>query len=149
MNIKDGDKVNILLAFYDKNNKIIQENCFFKKNIKIHIEPIYRKSYYLDKIRDILPINMIPYINKHAPISGFRFCFDNLNKVEFAPEYSCFFIVSKTLSYEQMKNKLFKKLIKCSKDKIKNLNKQVKEEKEQLNLLIILKNFSVDICYIK
>ena len=32
---KDGDKVNILIAFYDNNDKIIQQNCESKNILRL------------------------------------------------------------------------------------------------------------------
>lgn len=139
---KDGDKVNILIAFYDNNDKIIQQNCFFKRNITIHENG---SDFYLDTITDIKPINcsVSPIVKQ----DGLRFYFNPHNNCEVAFAYDAIFVVSKSLSYNEMKSRLFNKLIIFSEDRIKKLEDELEEEKEQLNLFNILKHFSADMVF--
>ena len=136
---KDGDKVNILIAFFDRNDKIVQQNCFFKQDITIHENGC---DFYLDTITDIKPINCL--MGSFVENDGLRLYFNPCNNCEVVFAYNAIFVVSKSLSFQEMKQRLFDKLIIFSEYKIKRIKDELKEEKEQLNLFNILKHFNIE-----
>jgi hypothetical protein len=136
---KVGDKVNVFIAFENKNNKWSIDNCFYVENITIlekieHCENSY--CYSLDYIQNIKPLTVSD--GSFTPKSGYKLYFNPKRDIEFAPSYGACFVVCKSdaVVLENCKNilqnKLFNYLIEDSAKRIKNLENELKFEREQI-----------------
>lgn len=134
-----GDKVNIFIAFENQNNKITFENCFYVENITI-LEKLehFENSYYcsLDFIQNIKPLTVSD--GSFIPKSGYKLYFNPKRDIEFAPSYGACFVVCKSNAItsenckKMLQNKLFNYLIEDSTKRIKNLENELKFEREQI-----------------
>lgn len=133
------DKVNVFIAFENKNNKWSIDNCFYVENITIlekieHCENSYCLS--LDYIQNIKPSTVSD--GSFIPKSGYKLYFNPKRDIEFAPSYGACFVVCKSnaIASENCKkilqNKLFNYLIEDCTKRIENLENELKFEREQL-----------------
>ena len=136
---KVGDKVNVFIAFENKNNKWSIDNCFYVENITIlekieHCENSY--CYSLDYIQNIKPSTVSD--GSFIPKSGYKLYFNPKRDIEFAPSYGACFVVCKSNAvalenYRKiLQNKLFNYLIEDCTKRIENLENELKFEREQL-----------------
>ena len=91
------DKVNVFIAFENKNNKYSIDNCFYVENITIlekieHCENSY--CYSLDYITNIKPLTVSD--GSFIPRSGYKLYFNPQRDIEFAPSYGACFVVCKS-----------------------------------------------------
>lgn len=133
------DKVNVFIAFENKNNKYSIDNCFYVENITIlekieHCENSY--CYSLDYITNIKPLTVSD--GSFIPRSGYKLYFNPQRDVEFAPSYGACFVVCKSNAVASenckkiLQNKLFNYLIEDCTKRIENLENELKFEREQI-----------------
>lgn len=133
------DKVNVFIAFENKNNKWSIDNCFYVENITI-LEKIEHCEnsccYSLDYIQNIKPLTVSD--GSFIPKSGYKLYFNPKRDIEFAPSYGACFVVCKSNAVASenckkiLQNKLFNCLIEDCTKRIKNLKNELKFEREQI-----------------
>lgn len=128
---KSEDKVNILIGFYDDNGVMTKENLFFKKNIEINEYEDIPGVFYTEPIEDIKPVNYHGFI----PVSGYSFEYSTKSGyiVQFNTGYNAMVYFSKE-SYFDIKKEFFNELINDCQSKINELEKEIKENKKQIDI---------------
>ena len=110
---------------------ITKENLFFKKDIEIEEYDDVSGVFYTEPIEDIKPVNYHGFI----PVSGYSFEYSIKSGyiVQFNTGYNAFVYLSKK-SYFEMKNEFFNELINDCQSKINELEKEIKENKKQIDI---------------
>jgi hypothetical protein len=137
--INIDDKVNVFIAFENKNNKYSIDNCFYVENITIlekieHCKNSY--CYSLDYITNIKPLTVSD--GSFIPRTGYKLYFNPQREIEFAPSYGACFVVCKSNAVASenckkfLQNKLFNYLIEDSTKCIENLENELKIERERI-----------------
>lgn len=134
--LKSNDRVNIIIAFYNDNNIITKENCFFKKNIKIEEYSDVPGLFYTELIKDIKPINYSGYISENE--YSFEYSTKSGYLIQFNTGYNAFVYISKK-SYFEMKNEFFDELINNCKKEINKLEEELQINKKQIEIFESLK----------
>ncbi|MBR4316277.1 MAG: hypothetical protein IKP65_04835 [Alphaproteobacteria bacterium] len=136
-NFKTGDKVNILIGFYDDNDIITKENLFFIKDIKIEECEEVKGVFYTETIYNVKPVNYHGYI----PGIGYSFSYsvrgDSI--VQFNAGYNAMIYISKT-SYFEMKKEFFDDLSSDCQKEIDRLEEKIKENKKQIEIFKNMKD---------
>ena len=91
MMFNSEDKVNIIVAFYDDDDIITKENCFFREDVNIKRHD--RKYFCTERIKDINPKNFSSYI---PIIIGYSFLYpDGYDTPQFNAPYNAYVLMSK------------------------------------------------------
>lgn len=121
--IKPGHLVNVVICFDIKEKPII---CF--ENIVV--------VDYHNKDKEVLELDYINYYN-----NTYSFCFRNekLDKLDFAPKYNCYFMVSKNKNHKEIINNFIEQLISVKNNELINIKNKLNDIKEEINNLTIQK----------
>lgn len=139
--MKVGDKVNLVVAFMNKDENFEKDNIFTFDNIKL-IDTLYLRKDVFCTERLLIEVNNPHPIYTYIPKLGFSFRIqeENLEKLDYEQSYFCYLIASIKNDSYTLKHELIKLLVDQSYEELEDKKKKIIFLEKQINVLTKLLN---------